>query len=363
MSENSKFIIPYPRNVFKRTLLKAVLRLALKILARVEVTGLENLPKEGPLIIAGNHAGSIETALMAAYSPRLVEFLAASDLPLDPQTQFASNAYGFIPVNRGNLDRKSVHMALDILAQNGVLGIFPEGGIWEPGRMPAQIGVALLSQRSYASVVPLGISGNDGALGKALKLKRPAMKLRFGKPIPPFSSNQTGQELKQALHQHADYILKSVYELVDPADTERYPAKVDYSFGYRIGKTASDVLEQSELPGGDDLARMLMSDVILDAYRINLKMPVEALYPSESSIQRADFLKGLQAILDLLKQNPGFLSYRYGSEVADRQVHAIREIITLLSKGQPMQINLTSVATFKDSHRETTRRTYQILPD
>lgn len=362
MTVNSNLSIKYPRNVFKRRLLKSVLKVLLKILARVEVSGLENLPKEGPLILAGNHVGSIEAALMACYSPRMVEFIAAGDLPLDRQTQFASDNYGFIPVNRGNLDRLSVRMALDVLAQDGVLGIFPEGGTWEPGRMPAQLGVALLSQRGKAPVVPMGMSGIYGALGKALKLKRPVMTVRFGKPIPPFECNQPVQELKEALQKHADYILDRVYTLVDPADVERFPTKVSYEFGYRFTDDAARPAEFRKIEGGQDLARALMSDVILDAFKVNLQMPVQALYPSEKVIHRSDFLIALNAILHLLKQNPGFLSYRYGREVADRQVSAIHALIDLLSKDQSMFLSMASESIFKDGHQETTTREYQILP-
>jgi 1-acyl-sn-glycerol-3-phosphate acyltransferase len=363
MAEESQYSIPYPRNVFKRTLLKVGIKIVLKVLARVDVTGLENIPKEGPLLLAGNHVGSIETALMAVYSPRLVEFLAAGDLPLDPQTQFASDNYGFIAVNRGNLDRKSVRMALDVLAQNGVLGIFPEGGTWEPGRMPAQIGVALLSQRGNAPVVPLGMSGIYGALGQALKLKRPVMKVRFGKPIPAFTSNLPIQDLKEALKQHADFVLKSIYDLIDETDKARYPDRVEYSFVYSNDEIDREGSDLSSLQGGDDVARMLMSDVILETYSLNLKMPVKALYPSEGPVKRADFVKAIQSILDLLKQNPGFLSYRYGSEVADRQVNALHALIDLLSRRQPIQITMTSVSTFKDGHQETINRDYKILAD
>jgi 1-acyl-sn-glycerol-3-phosphate acyltransferase len=363
MSENPTYSIPYPRNVFKRTLLKRVLKFVLWVLASVEVSGLENIPKDGPLILAGNHVGSIETALMAIYSPRLVEFLAAGDLPLDPQTQFASDNYGFIAVNRGNLDRKSVRMALDVLAQDGVLGIFPEGGTWEPARMPAQIGVALLSQRGNAPVVPLGMSGIYGALGQALKLKRPIMKLRFGKPIPPFTSDRTGQDLKKELHQHADFVLKAIYDLIDEADKARYPVRVEHTLSYLGVDETAEQSELNHLEGGDDLARMLMSDVILETFSLNLKMPVTAFYPSEKPVVRADFLTALHSILELLKQNPGFLSYRYGSEVADRQVAAIQALIGLLGTNQPLKLSLTSVATFKDGHQETTKRIYQISLD
>jgi hypothetical protein len=107
---------------------------------------------------------------------------------------------------------------------------------------------------------------------------------------------------------------------------------------------------------------MLMTDVVLYTYKINLKMPVEPLYSSESPIQSTDFLKAFRSILEMLKQNPGFLSYRFGRDVADRQVHAIHKLIGLLSTGQPLQLNAGSVATFRDGHQEKRTRAYQIVP-
>jgi 1-acyl-sn-glycerol-3-phosphate acyltransferase len=362
MTKTSEFSIKYPRNIFKRNLLKVVIKVVLKLLARVEVTGLENLPKQGPLILAGNHVGSIETAMMACYSPRMVEFIAAGDIPLDKQTQFASDSYGFIPVNRGNLDRLSVRMALDVLAQGGVLGIFPEGGTWAPGRMPAQLGVALLSQRGKAPVVPVGISGIYGALGKALKLKRPIMKVRFGKPIPPFESEAPMQELKQSLQKHADTILDLIFALVDQADKDCFPTKVGYEFGYRFVDDAGQPGEYLKIAGGEDLARVLFSDVILETFKDNLQMPIQALYSSDKAIQRADFLVALNSILEMLKKNPGFLSYRFGREAADRQVSAIHALIDLLSNNRLAHLHLASDSIFKDGHHETTTRNYLILP-
>ena len=229
--------------------------------------------------------------------------------------------------------------------------------------MPAQIGVALLSQRGNAPVVPLGMSGIYGALGQALKLKRPIMKLRFGKPIPPFTSDRTGQDLKKELHQHADFVLKAIYDLIDEADKARYPVRVEHTLSYLGVDETAEQSELNHLEGGDDLARMLMSDVILETFSLNLKMPVTAFYPSEKPVVRADFLTALHSILELLKQNPGFLSYRYGSEVADRQGAAIQALIGLLGTNQPLKLSLTSVATFKDGHQETTKRIYQISLD
>jgi hypothetical protein len=165
------------------------------------------------------------------------------------------------------------------------------------------------------------------------------------------------------LHQHADFVLKAIYDLIDEADKARYPVRVEHTLSYLGVDETAEQSELNHLEGGDDLARMLMSDVILETFSLNLKMPVTAFYPSEKPVVRADFLTALHSILELLKQNPGFLSYRYGSEVADRQVAAIQALIGLLGTNQPLKLSLTSVATFKDGHQETTKRIYQISLD
>ena len=131
------FAIKYPRRVVIRKILLAIARVIIKLLTHFEVTGLENIPKTGPLILAGNHVASLEALLMAAYSPRLVEFLGTGDIPFDSAYAWITKLYGLIPVNRGNLDREALKKASDVLLQKGVLGIFPEGGIWNPAQMEA----------------------------------------------------------------------------------------------------------------------------------------------------------------------------------------------------------------------------------
>lgn len=356
----TEYSIKYPRFVFKRKLLIAALKVILKALSRTKIYGLENVPKTGPVILAGNHVGPVEAALVAGASPRLTEFFAAGDLPLDPQTKFASDSYGFIPVNRGNLDRLSVRRALDVLAQDGVLAIFPEGGTWEPTRMPAHLGVALLSQRGHAPVVPVGLSGVYQSMGKAFKLKRPKMTVRFGQPIPPFVSSASGQELKEALQAHADYVLKQINALIEPDDIERFPASVDYDFAYwPIG--ADEQANGLQVEGGKDLSRMLLLDIILESFRLNLHMPVDVLYGSDKPIERSAFLQALDSILELLERNPGFLIYRFGHEVAARQVTAIHRLHKLLSDNEVAKIRLTSDALFRDGHHEAGTRDYQFV--
>jgi 1-acyl-sn-glycerol-3-phosphate acyltransferase len=104
----AKNTIPYPRKVIIRHFLRFLGRLLLPLLARVTITGRENFPRKGPVILAGNHVAFLEVALMVVYPPYLVELIGTGDIPLDPTFAPLAHLYGFIPVNRGNLDRNGL---------------------------------------------------------------------------------------------------------------------------------------------------------------------------------------------------------------------------------------------------------------
>lgn len=79
-----KMKIKYPRRVVIRKMMLFFARLLLRLFTRLEIRGKENIPLQGPVILAGNHVAILEAVFLAAYSPRLVEFLGTGDIPLDP---------------------------------------------------------------------------------------------------------------------------------------------------------------------------------------------------------------------------------------------------------------------------------------
>ncbi len=137
---------------------------------------MENFPRSGPLILAGNHVGVMEAVLMAALSPRQVEFLGNGDIPFDPNYARIVEAYGLIRVNRGNLDRDAIQKSVDVLRQGGVLGIFPEGGIWDPATWKRSLGWRSSASARTAPVLPIGFGGMLGALASALSSNTPDWK-------------------------------------------------------------------------------------------------------------------------------------------------------------------------------------------
>ncbi|MGI6251081.1 MAG: lysophospholipid acyltransferase family protein [Anaerolineaceae bacterium] len=356
--------IKYPRRTLYRAFLRVLARMLLRLLSCIKVTGRENIPTNGPVLLSGNHSSSLEAALMMAYSPRQVEFMGAGDIPFEPEIAWITSSYGFIPVNRGNYDREAIRKALSVLEQDGSLAIFPEGGTWEPGKMQAQIGVALLSQRSGAPVVPVGFSGMRGAIGQALKLKRPKIEMRIGKPIPALKVGSDVQSLKPVLQDYADEVLRQIYELVTEEDKLSLTADSSYTLSLK------SVLEGEEetltLEYGQALAQMLFSEVILETYKRNLRMPVEPLYPSESPVSLDSFEKALLSIQELLKVNPAFLTFRFGNEKSKEMVASIAGMLKRVEEaetsGKALKLTILNETQLRSGERKEEERVYTLTP-
>jgi len=323
----------YPRRFLIRSFIRILGRLVLPLVARIRLEGMENLPKKGPVILAGNHVAYMEIVLMVVYAPCLVELIGTGDIPMDPNFAWLAKLYGFIPINRGNLDRAGLVSALGVLKQNGVLGIFPEGGIWQPGDMAPQTGVAWLSSNAHAPIVPIGFVGMRGALAKIGRLQRPQLEMHVGKPLPPISLDQPEMSKKQALEAGAREVMHQIHALLPEEEIAHQPVQQET---YRISITAYDAVGNptplpmdDALPNGDALSRMLNQPVIMDVYARNLKLPVKSLMNLPRRSHSRDILTACKAILNYLDQNTGFLTYRFGMETGLRMRTGLEEMKTL----------------------------------
>lgn len=315
MSEN--YAIPYPRNVIVRGIFRLAARILLALLARVTVTGRENLPASGPLILVGNHVALVEVMMMAMYVPYLIEIIGVGDIPLDPRFTAIINAYGYIPIKRGSVDSKGLNMALDVLKQGGVIGIFPEGGIWESGQGQARAGVAWLSNKANAPIIPMGFGGMRGALAAAFKLQRPRLIMNIGHMISPISTTMAGKSRKQALEAGANQVMAQVEALV-PQEEKIHWRKIDYEhFDLSIkvqqpDGTAVAIPDEFSLEQPESLAKFFYRPVILETLNRNLKLPVGALQRIHLEHNPAEIAEAAQVALGYFKTNPQFLGYRFG---------------------------------------------------
>lgn len=310
-------------------------RIPVRLLARVEVHGLERFPTHCPLIVVGNHTGAMEVVLLTIYAPRLVEYLGSVDIPHEGYIAAFIYAYGFIPVFRGKTGRASLEAGLDVLRQGGVLGVFPEGGIWEPGTRRAQAGVAWLSYRSGASVLPIGFGSTRGVLREMIRLRRPRLTMHIGEPLPPVELTP-GLPRKTVLQQAADRIVDATWALVP--DDEQSDAGPLLEEAFSLEVTVIDrrgdpvkIPPALELKHGHALRKVIHRTVLFNNFLQNLRLPVEALRDLQKRPHPDDLLHATGAILDYLENdNPYYFTYRYGLAEGSAMGDGVREFHALL---------------------------------
>jgi 1-acyl-sn-glycerol-3-phosphate acyltransferase len=326
--------ITFPRKIIARGVVRTLGRLLLPVACRIRITGQENFPKGGPLLVVGNHTAAMEAALMAVYTPWQVEMLGAADIPHEKVTQVAIRIFGFIPIRRGHVDRSGLNQALGVLKQGGVVAVFPEGGIWEKGGMRAQTGVAWLSYRAHAPVLPIGFGGTLGALGAALKLKRPKLTMNVGTLLPAARLPQ-GKPRKLYLEEYATQVLDAVNALLPADDPARQAGIADERFELRVTVQGPDG-EPVSYPTGLDilhtaaLAKLLHRPVVLKIFGENLRLPTRALQNLHDEHDAGVIADATRAILDYLSdENPYLLTYRFGPQEAGAMQAGLEELLAL----------------------------------
>ena len=143
-----------------------------KIIYRPEIIGKENIPKEGKIVLAGNHTNNFDCLLLISSTKRTIHFLAKDELVKGAKKIIFKNM-GIIPVNRKIHDSKSLEKAKEILNEEKVIGIFPEGTFCKikGDILPFKIGAVKMSYDTNSKLVPFTIKGEYKPLKKGLKLE------------------------------------------------------------------------------------------------------------------------------------------------------------------------------------------------
>lgn len=171
-------------------------RLLLRLTFRLRVSGAEHLPRQGPVLIAGNHSGFLDGPIVMIMLERPAAFLVKSELydtPLRRILDFARQ----IPIHRGTPDRTALRRALGVLGAGGVLGVFPEGTRGSGDLATIQHGIGYLALRAGCPVVPVVCTGTADAMPKG------TVRLRWRAPIevvfgPAFTIDVAGDPRSRA---------------------------------------------------------------------------------------------------------------------------------------------------------------------
>jgi 1-acyl-sn-glycerol-3-phosphate acyltransferase len=167
--------------------LRWVLRGILRLGFGLEVTGVENMPADGPVILAVNHRSQIDPVVLAAAVPRRCTFLAAAEVLTLPILGALIRPFRVVPVRRGRFDRGAIEECLARLDRGEVLVIFPEGKISPDGRpQPSHDGLAFLAGRASVPIVPVGIAGTYEVWPLGTRMpRRGRITVRVGEAIVP----------------------------------------------------------------------------------------------------------------------------------------------------------------------------------
>ena len=154
----------------------------LKFVYRIEVHGLENVPKDNKYIVCANHLSTLDPPMLAAVMPRRISFMAKQELFDIPFIRWWLDWLGAFAVNRESLGPSTIKTVLNIKKSEWVFGIFPQGTRGEPGTISnISKGFAGLAKITKCSVLPIGIVGTDEV--KRMPFSGQIV-VRIGKPIP-----------------------------------------------------------------------------------------------------------------------------------------------------------------------------------
>ena len=155
--------------------MRALAKTVTILFLRPKFYGLENIPNEGKIILAGNHRSYFDPLLVMSSTKRHIHFLAKKELWKFPKNIIFANL-GLIPVDRSKKDSSVLIAAKDYIKDGEVVGVFPEGTRGKEKFLPFKIGTVKLAHDTNTKIVPFAITGKYKIFSKDLKIT-------FGKPL------------------------------------------------------------------------------------------------------------------------------------------------------------------------------------
>lgn len=155
-----------------------------RLLLRLTVRGIENIPCTGGVLLAMNHLGDADSLLVFGFTPRPLTIIGKSEILDWPVLGWLVQFFGMLPIRRGQPDRVGLKLALDVLESGGALLIAPEGRESHSKALePAKGGAAFLAIQSGVPIVPIAITGTESVYREWLHFRRPCVTLTFDRPL------------------------------------------------------------------------------------------------------------------------------------------------------------------------------------
>lgn len=232
------FIILFDKD-FRYFLLKATVGQLFLCLFRYKVEGIENLPKSGKVIIAGNHTGHLDPLIIQMATKRQLWFVTGPAAFKVPIIKHLLKFYNVLPLQFGHgLD--AIEAGVGKLLSGEAVVIFPEGRFTTDGNLcKFNRGVCIMAQHADCPIVPFAIKGGFETWGKGRKLPRlfNHIVIQFGQPVYPADKDE--KETAKELQKRVNFIKHSLER------RSRYSInKKQYSNFLELMQTKSDIYGQ-----------------------------------------------------------------------------------------------------------------------
>ncbi len=157
--------------------LKPILGPIYKLYYNPKIIGSENIPKDGSIVIVGNHKHLMDQCNVIISTKRPVHYMAKKEY-FDGKFAWFFKSVGCIPVNRSIKDNDATKAALDVLNNGFALGLFPEGTRNKTDKflLPFKYGAVSMAKKTDSYIVPFGISGD-------YKFRSHNLTIKFGRPF------------------------------------------------------------------------------------------------------------------------------------------------------------------------------------
>jgi 1-acyl-sn-glycerol-3-phosphate acyltransferase len=222
---HQEFAIEPSRKLGYRVM-RLIFTLVLRLWFRPRVSGRENIPDSGPVILAPVHRSFADFGFTAFCTDRKLFFMTKDSMWKNPWLGRLLLYVGAFPVHRESADREALQRAEEVLARGQVLVLFPEGTRRDgPVIENLMEGAAFLSARTGAPIVPIGIGGSDLSMPKGSAVPKPyTIAVVIGSALAAPARTGGGRVSRSAVHSATENLVGKLQAVYDEAKakTGRY---------------------------------------------------------------------------------------------------------------------------------------------
>lgn len=187
------------------SLLTPIMRVLFRFYYNPKIINKEVIPKEGPILIVGNHKHIYDQCLTIMATKRVIHYMAKKEY-FDGKMAWFFKLVGCIPVDRSIKDHNATDKALKVLNSGGAIGLFPEGTrnkTKDVFLLPFKFGTVSMAKKTNATIIPFGLTGD-------YKFRSKNLTIRYGTPFKV--GNMDLEDANKKLYEEVERLMRENLE-------------------------------------------------------------------------------------------------------------------------------------------------------